>query len=88
MNPDPPTLLANTETTKLLKLKILAENTLDGYSTDDRIFRNPVLGTCLTLPAKRTPPKTPSRRQPKQPRVNFTAESVNSSLDTDPTILD
>src|SRR6202048_3504192 len=36
MNPDPPTSLTNTETSKLLSLKALAENTPDGFSTEER----------------------------------------------------
>ena len=56
MNPDPPTSLTNTETIKLLKIKALAENTHDGFSTEDRIIRNAVSGTGMTLRAKRATP--------------------------------
>ena len=59
-NPDPPTSIAETETAKLLKLKALADQTPDGFSTEDRIIRNAIPGTGLTLPAKRTATKAPA----------------------------
>ena len=88
MNHDPPTSLANTESSKLLKLKALADNTPDDLSTEDRIIRNPVPGTCMILPAKRVPPKSPFKQQPKQPRLNFTIETVNPNPDTNPTTME
>ena len=39
MNPDSPTSLTNTETTKLINLKALVKNVPDGFSTDERIIR-------------------------------------------------
>ena len=57
MNPDPSTSLAQTETLKLLKLKTLAKNTPDGFSTDERIIRNAVLETGMMLPTKMIPSK-------------------------------
>ena len=74
MNPDPPTSLGEIETLKLLKLKALAENTPDGFSTEDRIIRNVVPGTGTMLPTKRIIPKSTTSRQPKRARANFTTE--------------
>jgi hypothetical protein len=71
-----------------MNLKALAENTPDGFSTEDRIIRNAIPGTGLTLPAKRIAPKTQNKRQPKQPKVHFTTESIDSTSEADPTTLD
>lgn len=88
MNPDPPTSLANTEVTKILNLRILAENTPDGFSTQPRIIRNPLSGTGNVLFRKR-PDSTPSTSQStKHPRVHYTTESVDSITEYDPTTLD
>lgn len=87
MNPDPPTSLANTEVTKLLNLKALAENTPDGFSTEPRIIRNPIPGTGNVLPRKRFD-RNPSTSKPaKQPRTHYTTESLDSIPDSDPTTL-
>ena len=86
-NPDPPTSLADTETAKFIKLKALADQTPDGFSTEDRIIRNAIPGTGLTLPAKRTATKAPTKPQPKHPKVHLT-ESLDSNLESDPKTLD
>ncbi len=88
MNPDPPTSLANTEVTKLLNLINLAENTPDGFSTQPRIIRNPLPRTRITLPNKRPQPKPSTPRPPKQPKILYTTESVDSITESDPTTLD
>ena len=88
LNPDPPTPLSNTEVTKLLTLKSLAETTPDGFSTQPRIIRNPLPGTSQILPCKR-PELPPSTSQPvKQARIHYTTESVDSKTLPDPTTLD
>lgn len=88
MNPDPPTYLTNTETTKLIHLKSLAENVVDGFSTEQRIIRNPILGTGNTLPKKRPSLKSSTTKLSKQPKVYFTTESQDSIPESDPTTLD
>ena len=88
MNPDPPTSLANTEVTKLLNLINLAENTPDGFSTQPRITRNPLPGTRITLPNKKPQPIPSTPRPPKQPKILYTTESVDSITESDPTTLD
>ena len=65
MNPNPSISLANTEVTKLLNLRNLAENTPDRFSTQPRIIRNPIPGTNNTLSRKRPDP-TPSTSQPSK----------------------
>ena len=94
MNPNPPTSLTNTETSKLINLKALAEHVPDGFSTEERIIRSAIPGTGnilprteTTLPQKRPPPKTPTKWAPKQPTVHFTMESLDSSPKTDLTTL-
>ena len=88
MNPDPPTPLANTEVTKLLNLRILAESTPDGFSTQPRIISNPLPGTGNILPRERSD-LTPTTSQPfKNPKINYTTESVDSISKYDPTTLD
>ena len=88
LNPNPPTPLTNTEVVKLFNLKSLAETTLDGFSTQPRIIRHPLPGTCTILPQKR-PDLTPSTSKPlKQPRIHYTTESIDSPTKLDPTTLD
>lgn len=86
-NPDLPTSLANIETMKLINLKALAKHTPDGLSTKARIICNPISETGLSLPAKRTTPKSPAKRQSKQFNDHFTTDSLDSTLETDPTTL-
>jgi hypothetical protein len=88
MNPNPPTSLPNTEVTKLLNLRHLAENTPDGFSTQPRIIRHPIPGTGNTLPSKRSGPTPPTVQPPKSPRIHYTIESVDSIPKTDPLTLD
>jgi hypothetical protein len=88
MNPDPPTSLGNTEVHKLLNLRALAESTPDGFSTQPRIIRNPLPGTGNTLPRKRPDPNPPTSQPPKQPKIHYTTESLDSTPDSDPTTLD
>ena len=54
MNPDFPTSLPETEVTKMLHLKSLAEQIPDGFASGPRIIRNPIPGTCNSLPQKRS----------------------------------
>ena len=51
-NPDPRTLLADTEVTKLLNLKDLAEQIPDGFYSGPRVFRNLLPGIGKTIPNK------------------------------------
>lgn len=98
MNPNPPTGQSETEVTKLLHLKSLAEIIPDDFVTCDRIIRNPLPGTGNSLPQKRaapTPTATPAKkahkpatkpRTPKlkatKPKIHYTAESLDSDLET------
>ena len=54
MNPKFPTSLPETEVTKMLHLKSLAEQIPDGFASGPRIIRNPIPGTCNSLPQKRS----------------------------------
>ena len=75
MNHDPPTSLREIETLKLLKIKAMAENTPDEFSTKDRIIRKAVPGTGAMLPTKRLNSKPTPRGQSKRPRADFTIET-------------
>jgi hypothetical protein len=56
MNPNPQISLPNIELTKLLHMKSLAENILDGFSSEPRVIRNPHPGTGNTVyPTLKTP---------------------------------
>jgi hypothetical protein len=96
MNPDFPTSLAETEVTKMLHLKSLAENISDGFASGPRIIRNPIPGTGNSLPQKRTAPvpaaapkaaKSPkadvAAKKPAKVKVHYTA----GETETDPTSL-
>jgi hypothetical protein len=81
MNHDLPTSLANTEVVKLMNLKALAENTLDGFSSEPRIIRHPLPGTGNTLP-KRKPTYPISQPDPtKRPKVHFTVEDTSADVE-------
>ena len=58
LNPDPRTALADTEVTKLINLKDLADQIPDGFYSGPRVFRNPLPGTSNVLPTKRLAPLT------------------------------
>ena len=85
MNPNPPTSLANTEVTKLLNLRALAENSPDGFSTEPRIIRNPIPGTGNFLPRRRLGPNPLNPKPTKQPKIHYTTEFLDSI--SDPTTL-
>ena len=86
LNPDPPTSLSNTEVLKLLNLRALVENTLDGFSTQPRIIRNPLPGTCHTLYRRESEPARVNPKPTKIPKILYTIESLDSN--PDPTTLD
>ena len=86
MNPDPRTVLAETETIKLLNLRDLAEQIPDGFYSGPRVLRNPIPGSGNHLPgttsqlAKRQVAST--SRPAKVPRTAF-----NTKLAPDPLTL-
>lgn len=91
MNPDPPTGLSETEVSKLLHLKSMAEMVPDGFATGDRIIRYPIPGTGNTLPQKRTAPNpttNPAKRAakttatPKTPRTPRTTKTNTPNATT------
>ena len=97
LNPDPPTGLSETEVTKLLNLKSLAEKVPDGFATGDRIIRHPIPGTGNSLPQKRaapaqpakqakkaTPAKTPTKptAKPKTPKTKTTKMKIHYTAES------
>ena len=86
LNLDSPTSLSNTEVIKLLNLQALAENTLDGFSTQPRIIRNPIPGTGNILHRKKSDPIPINPKPAKQPKIHYTTEFLDSI--PDPTTLD
>jgi len=79
MNPDFPTSLAETEVTKMLHLKSLAEQIPDGFESGPRIIRNPIPGTGNSLPQKRPAPETTAApKAPKTPRAAKSPKAVRS----------
>ena len=66
----------------------MAESTSDGFSTQPRIIRNPLPGTGNILPKKRSDPILATSQPFKNPKINYTTESVDSISKSDPTTLD
>ena len=80
LNPDPRTALADTEVTKLINLKDLADQIPDGFYSGPRVLQNPLPGTCNVLPTKRLAPLT--SKSTKVQRTTF-----NTEVALDPTSL-
>ena len=78
LNPDPQTLLADTEVTKLLNLKDLAEQIPDGFYSGPRVLRNPLPGTCNIIPNKRLAPL--NSKSTKVQRTTFSIEVAPDPL--------
>ena len=75
-NPDPRTSLVDTEFTKLLNLKDLAEQIPDGFYSVPRVLRNPLPGTDNVLSNKRLAPINS-----KLAKVQHTTFSTEVALD-------
>ena len=85
-NPDPRTALPETEVTKLLNLKDLADQVPDGFYSGPRVLRKPLPGTGNILPNKRSAASTSnpakSRRAKTMPKV-FNTEPASDPLTLD-----
>ena len=77
-NPDPRTLLADTEVTKLLDLKDLVEQIPDGFYSGPRVLRNPLPGTGNTITNKRLAPL--NSKPTKVQRTTFSTEVAPNPL--------
>jgi len=92
LNPDPRTPLADSEVTKILHLKTLAERLLDEFTNSIRITRNLLLGTgsspLTILPKKRRS----EALAPSEPQTNLVhlkpSDFVQQSFSCDETHLD